>query len=56
MYQNCIIPYLCEAQHVSGDTLLIIRSLNGTGSLWLFIRERLLDVQLVDVVRHTGKI
>jgi hypothetical protein len=26
MYQNFIIPYLCEAQHVSGDTPPIIRS------------------------------
>jgi hypothetical protein len=27
MYQNFIIPYLYEAQHVSGDTPLIIRRL-----------------------------
>jgi hypothetical protein len=27
MYQNFIIPYLYEAQHVSGDTTSIIRSL-----------------------------
>jgi len=27
IYQNFIIPYLYEAQHVSGDTPLIIRSL-----------------------------
>jgi hypothetical protein len=27
MYQNFIIPYLYEAQHVLGDTLPIIRSL-----------------------------
>jgi hypothetical protein len=27
MYQNLIIPYLYEAQHVSGDTLPIIKSL-----------------------------
>ena len=27
MYQNFIIPYLCEAQHVSGNTPPIIRSL-----------------------------
>jgi hypothetical protein len=26
MYQNFIIPYLYEAQHVSGDTPPIIRS------------------------------
>jgi hypothetical protein len=25
MYQNCIIPYLYKAQHVSGDTPPIIR-------------------------------
>jgi hypothetical protein len=27
MYQNCIIPYLYKAPHVSGDTPPIIRSL-----------------------------
>jgi hypothetical protein len=27
MYQNFMIPYLYEAQHVSGDTPSIIRSL-----------------------------
>ena len=27
MYQNCIVPYLYGAQHVSGDTPPIIRSL-----------------------------
>jgi len=27
MYQNFIIPYLYDAQHVSGDTPPIIRSL-----------------------------
>ena len=27
MYQNFIVPYLYEAQHVSGDTQPIIRSL-----------------------------
>jgi len=27
MYQNFIIPYLYEAQHVSGDTPPIVRSL-----------------------------
>jgi hypothetical protein len=27
VYQNFIIPYLYEAQHVSGDTTPIIRSL-----------------------------
>jgi hypothetical protein len=27
MYQNFIIPYLYEAQHVSGDTPPILRSL-----------------------------
>ena len=27
MYQNFIIPYLCEAQYVSGDTPPIFRSL-----------------------------
>ena len=28
-------------------------ALNCTGSLWFFIRERLLDVQMVKIVRHT---
>jgi hypothetical protein len=28
MYQNFIIPYLYEAQHVSGDTPPTMRSLN----------------------------
>jgi hypothetical protein len=27
MYQHFIIPYLCRAQHISGDTPPIIRSL-----------------------------
>jgi hypothetical protein len=27
MYQNCIISYLYKAQHVSGDTPPVIRSL-----------------------------
>jgi len=27
MYRNFIIPYLCEAQHISGDTPPIIRNL-----------------------------
>jgi len=53
MYQNFIIPYLYEAQHVSGDTQPIIRSLNCTDSLWFCMRRRLLGVKLVDVVRHS---
>ena len=39
MYQNFIIPYLYEAQHVSGDIPPIIRSLK-------------LHWQPLDVVRH----
>jgi len=54
VYQNFILPYLYEAHHVSGDTPPIIRSQNCTGSLWFFIREGLLDVQMVDVVRHSN--
>ena len=50
MYQNFIIPYLYEAQHVSGETPPIIRNQNCTGSFWFFIRGRLLDVQLVSTV------
>jgi hypothetical protein len=42
-----IIPYLYEAQHVSGDTPPIIRSLK------LHIRERLLDVWFLDAVRQS---
>jgi hypothetical protein len=42
MYQNFIILYLYEAQHVLGDTLPIIRSLKLHCSLWFFIRGRLL--------------
>jgi len=41
MYQNFIILYFYEAQHISGDTPPIIRSLNCTDSLWFFIRGRL---------------
>ena len=47
------IPYLYEAQHVSGDTPPITRSLKlHWQPLVFFIRGRLLDVQL-DVVRHS---
>jgi len=34
MYQNFIIPYLYEAQHVSGDTPPIIRSLKLVFYMW----------------------
>jgi hypothetical protein len=42
MYQNFIIPYLYEAQHVSGDTPPIIRSLKLLWQpvvfhTWLFV-------------------
>jgi hypothetical protein len=36
MYQNFIIPYVSEAQHVSGDTLPIIRSLKLHWQLLVF--------------------
>ena len=36
MYQIFIIPYLYEAQHVSGDTPPIIRSLNPHWQLLVF--------------------
>jgi len=48
MHQNFIIPYLCEAQRVSGDTLPIIRSLKLHWQPLVFIRGRLLGV-----VRHS---
>ena len=53
MYQNFIVPYLYEAQHVSVDTPPIIRSLKlHWWPLVFCIRSRLLDVYLVDFVRH----
>ena len=51
LYQNFIFPYLYEAQHFSGDTPPIIRSLKLHWQLLFFIRVELLDVQMVDVVR-----
>jgi len=53
MYQNFLILYLYEAQHVSGDTPPIIRSLKLHWQPLVFIRGRLLDMYFVDVVRHT---
>jgi len=53
MHQTFIITYLYKAQHVSGDTPPIIRSLKLHWQPLVFIREILLDVQLVDLVRHT---
>jgi len=47
MYKNFIIPYLYEAQHVSGDTPPIIRSLKLPWQF--FIRRRLLDVHQLHV-------
>jgi hypothetical protein len=44
LYHNFIIPYLYEAQHVSGDTLSIIRSLKLHWQALVFIRESLLEV------------
>jgi hypothetical protein len=41
-----------EAQHVSGDTPPIIRSLKLHWQPLVFIREGLLDVQMVDFVCH----
>jgi len=53
MYQNFIIPYLYEDQQVSGNTPLVIRSLKPHWHPPVFIRGKLLDVWLVDVVRHS---
>jgi len=44
MYQNFIIQFLYEAQHVSGNTPPIIRSLKLHWQLWFCIHSRLLDV------------
>jgi hypothetical protein len=44
MYQNFIIPDLYEAQHVSGDTPPIIRSLKLHWQPLAFHSGRLLDV------------
>jgi hypothetical protein len=44
MYQNFIISDLYEAQHVSGDTPSIIRSLKLHWQPLVFIRGRLLDM------------
>jgi len=44
MYQNFIILYLYEAQHVSGNTPPIIRSLNLQWQPLVLIRGRLLDL------------
>jgi len=44
MYQNFIIQCLYKAQHVSGDTPPIIRSLKLHWQPLVFIRGRLLDV------------
>jgi len=52
MYQNFIIPYLYKAQHVSGDTLLIIRSLKLHWQPLVFISGRLLDVAVPDNVHQ----
>jgi hypothetical protein len=51
MYQNFIIPYLYEAQHVSGDTPPIIRSLKLQWHPLVFHTWKV--VGRVDVVRHS---
>jgi hypothetical protein len=53
MYQNFFSPYLYEAQHVSGDTQPIIRSLKLHWQplvLRSIYRERLWDVWFLDIV------
>jgi hypothetical protein len=55
MYQNFIISYLYETQHVSGDTPPIIRSIKLHWQPLVFIiRGRLLDVWLVEVVQRSS--
>jgi len=50
MYQNFIIPYLCEAQHVSGDTptsgtLCLTMSTNYTSNNFPRMKNQGLPVQ-----------
>ena len=52
MYQHFIIPYLYEAQHVSGDTPPIIRSLKLHWQPLVFHTWKV-DGLVVDVVRHS---
>jgi len=55
MYQNFIIPYLYEAQHVSGDTPPIIRSLKLHWQLLNFIRGNLLGRVVQELQPHGEK-
>ena len=48
-----IIPYLYEAQHVTSDTPLIIGSLKLHWQPLVCISGRLLEVWLLDAVRHS---
>jgi hypothetical protein len=43
MYQNFIIPYLYEDQHVSGDTPPIIRSLKLHCQLLVFHKWKVVE-------------
>jgi len=52
MYQNFIIPYLYEGQHVSGDTPPIIKSLKLHWQSLVFHIRR----QMLDVVRHSDTV
>jgi hypothetical protein len=52
MYQNFIIPYLYEAQHISGEKLTIIRRLKLHWQPLVFAHGRLLDMWLVDNIHQ----
>jgi hypothetical protein len=53
MYQNFIILYLYEAQHVLGDTPPIIRSLKLHWQSLVIHTWKVVGRVLVDVVRHS---
>jgi len=53
MCQNFVIPYLYEAQHVSGDTPPIIRSLKLHWQPLVFHTWKVVGLVEVDVIRHS---
>jgi len=53
MYQNFIIPYLYEVQHVSGNTPPIIRSLKLHWQPLVFHMWKVVGCVVGERVRHT---